>query len=182
MNEQGESLLEILDELIGIVENAKSLPMSASVIVNRSELLDLLETAREIVPDQIVAADSVLQDAGAVSEKARQDAAEIRERSQQEAETIVAEAREQASRLVAQAREQASRLVAHDQVTIAAKSQATRILDEATSKADNLKRGADDYAATTLADLSDELNHLLDQIEAGRAHLATKDDSSYDEE
>ncbi len=163
MNEQGESLLEILDDLIDIVSNAKSLPMSASVMVNRSELLDLLETAREIVPDQIIAADNVLQDATSVSEHARQDAEGIRDRASKESESIIAEAREQASRLVAQ-----------DQITIAAKSQATRILDEAQSKADSLKRGADNYAATTLNDLSDELNGLLDQIEAGRAHLATR--------
>lgn len=163
MNEQGESLLEILDELVDIVAHAKSLPMSASVMVNRSELLDLLETAREIVPDQIIAADSVMQDANAVSENAKHTASEIRERANKDAESIIAEAREQASRLVAQ-----------DQVTIAAKSQATRILDEAQSRADALKRGADGYASTTLNTLSDELNGLLDQIEAGRAHLATR--------
>ena len=161
MNEQGESLLEILDELVDIVAAAKSLPMSASVMVNRSELLDLLETARAIVPDQIIAADSVMQDANAVAENARQEADEIRERAHQDSESIIAEAREQASRLVAQ-----------DQITIAAKSQATRVLDEAQSKADALKRGADGYAASTLDTLSDELNSLLDQIEAGRAHLA----------
>lgn len=62
--------------------------------------------------------------------------------------------------------------MAQDQITIAAKSQATRVLDEAQSKADALKRGADGYAASTLDTLSDELNSLLDQIEAGRAHLA----------
>ncbi|QOQ38601.1 hypothetical protein [Trueperella pecoris] len=161
MNEQGESLLEILDELMEIVAHAKSLPMSASVMVNRSELLDLIETARDIVPDQIVAADSVLQEASAVSENARQEAETIRARAEKDADTILAEAREQASRLVAQ-----------DQVTIAAKSQATRILDEAQAKADSLKRGADDYAATTLDQLSEELGGLLEQIAAGRAHLA----------
>ena len=161
MNEQGESLLEILDELVEIVSHAKSLPISASVMVNRSELLDLLETAREIVPDQIVAADEVLQEASAVSESARQDAESIRERAEQDAATIVAEAREQASRMVAQ-----------DQITIAAKSQATRILDEAQTKADHMVRGADDYAATTLDQLSEELGGLLEQIAAGRAHLA----------
>ncbi|AWA43160.1 ATP synthase subunit B family protein [Trueperella pyogenes] len=161
MNEQGESLLEILDELVEIVGNAKSLPMSASVMVNRSELLDLLETARDIVPAQIVEADAVLQQASAVSEGARQEAATIHEHAHAEAETIIAEAREQASRLVAQ-----------DQITIAAKSQATRILDEAQTKAESLRRGADDYAAATLDQLSEELGGLLEQIAAGRAHLA----------
>ena len=101
------------------------------------------------------------EDANAVAENARQEADQIRERAHQDSESIIAEAREQASRLVAQ-----------DQITIAAKSQATRVLDEAQSKADALKRGADGYAASTLDTLSDELNSLLDQIEAGRAHLA----------
>lgn len=88
MSEQGESLLQILDELIEIVEHAKNLPMSASVIVNRSEILDLLGTARDIVPDQIVAADSVLSQAAEVSESAREEAETITRTAQADAESI----------------------------------------------------------------------------------------------
>ncbi|MBM7825219.1 cell division septum initiation protein DivIVA [Arcanobacterium pluranimalium] len=182
IDETGASLLEILEEITGLVENAKAMPLSASVLVNRSEILDLLNTARDIVPSQIVAADSVLQDAAAVSDEARERAEEIVDQANQEADQILAEAREQASRLVSQ-----------DSITIAAKSQSARILDEAKSKADRVKRGADEYSdaalehlAQELVSIQNELDTIQHQIAAGRGLIADRRDDdvaseAYDE-
>ena len=44
---------EKLDELSGLVEEARSMPMSASCIVNRAELLGLLEEMRELLPESV---------------------------------------------------------------------------------------------------------------------------------
>ncbi|MGV9183147.1 hypothetical protein [Arcanobacterium canis] len=159
MSEAG-SLLEIVDEMIAMVERARSVPMSASVMVNKSEMLDLLDAAREMVPDQIGRADAVLAEARATREDARNAADVVLDDAQKEAETIVAEAREQASRLVAS-----------DSITIAAKSQAARIVDEAKSQAAKLRSGANDYSQTILNELAGQLEHLQDQISAGRAVL-----------
>ncbi|MFC5370314.1 hypothetical protein [Arcanobacterium bovis] len=183
IDETGASLLEILEEITGLVENAKAMPLSASVLVNRSEILDLLSTARDIVPSQIVAADSVLQDAAAVSDEARE-----------RAEEIVAQANVEADQILAEAREQASRLVSQDAITIAAKSQSARILDEAKSKADRVKRGADEYSDAALENLAQELvtiqnnlDTIQHQIAAGRGLIADRRDDdaardAYDED
>ena len=40
----GDSLIAVLDELAQIVAGARGVPMSASAMINRSEVLDLLET------------------------------------------------------------------------------------------------------------------------------------------
>ena len=48
---EGESLVAVLDELIELVSNAPTTVMSAAIKVNRSEILDLLATARDLVPD-----------------------------------------------------------------------------------------------------------------------------------
>ena len=157
--EQGQSLLAILDELTDLVKNARSVPMSASAMVNRSEVLDLLATAKEIMPDQIVAADGLLQQADHVTAEAHDRARDILERAQQDAEDTVQEAREQASRLVSQ-----------DSVTIAAKAQAQRIVDEAKMQAEKLRRGADQYSDDTLAELQDhvaDLGNSIDSLSAG---------------
>lgn len=157
--EQGQSLLAILDELTELVRNARSVPMSASAIVNRSEVLDLLSTAQEIMPDQIVAADGLLQQAESVTTEARQQAEDIVHRAQQDAEDTLQEAREQASRLVSQ-----------DAVTIAAKAQAQRIVDEAKSQAEKLRRGADEYSDRTLLELQEhvaDLGNSIDLLSSG---------------
>lgn len=39
-----------VDEIIGVVESARSMPMSASCVVNRAELVALLRELREGCP------------------------------------------------------------------------------------------------------------------------------------
>ena len=168
IQENGASLLEILEEITEIVSHAKSMPLSASVLVNQSELLALLETARAIVPEQIVAADSVLQEASAVTDNARM-----------EAEEIVAQAHSDADQIVAQAQAEAKQLIERDAITVAAKSQATKLVDEANVKAEAIRRGADEYSdsqleqlAERLASVQNTLDGVQDQIAAGREILA----------
>ncbi len=172
IGEDADSLLGILEELSSIVENAKSMPFSASVMVNREEVLELLDTAQDIMPAEIVKADSVLQNVARVADEARD-----------EAERKVAQAKIEAEQILAQAREQAAQLVAEHAVTISAQSEAEKILDEARMKADKVTQGADTYSDETLEELSDRLSAVqeyLDQIQsqvlAGRDLLAERID------
>ena len=63
--QDGASLLGILDELTEIVLGAKPVPMSASVRVNRAELLALLESAKNVVPTSISTAEAIVAEARA---------------------------------------------------------------------------------------------------------------------
>lgn len=184
-NSEGDSLIAVLDELTDLVTRARAVPMSASAMVNRSEVLDLLQAARDLVPDQIVRADGLLANADNVTTQAQGRAAEIVERAQQDAEDTLAEAREQAARLVSQ-----------DAVTIAAKARAQRIIDDAKSQAEKLRQGADTYSDNTLLSLQarvsdvggeidaltvavqERIDVMLSQIIAGRNVIAERYDGS----
>lgn len=177
-SESGASLLEVLEEATTLVDEAKSMPLSASVLINKEEMLDLLETARAIVPAQIVEADSVLQDVERVSDEAQEAANRVTTHAKKKAQEIVAEAREQASRLVAQ-----------DSITVSAKSQSTKIIDEAKSRAVKIKRGADKYSADTLSSLAEQLQDVQEylaqiqaQIAAGQEMLAEREQGAQAEE
>ena len=177
--EQAESILELLDEMTAMVENAKPMPLSASILVNKSEMLEMLKTAAEIMPLQIVRADEVLQDAAKVSDDARFRARNVRERASAEAEQILAKAKQDAGRLTER-----------ESVVVAAKSRATQILDEAKEKANRISRGADRYSDSALDALSEQINaryaeldnvtraldSLRQQIDAGRQVLARRRD------
>ncbi|MCF2707111.1 hypothetical protein I6E29_07515 [Arcanobacterium haemolyticum] len=191
MNSQaeGQSLIDILDEITDIVTKARSVPMSASAMVNRSEVLDLLDAAKDMVPDQIVRADGLLAQASSVTNDAKDRAQEI-----------VAQAELDAHNTIQEAREQASRLVSQDSITIAARAQAQKIIDEAKSKADKLKRGADNYTDRALLDMQDRvvdmgqsldelaanvqshIDAILDQVAAGRGVIADRQDTDHHEE
>ncbi|MFT3945215.1 MAG: hypothetical protein QM705_15530 [Ancrocorticia sp.] len=182
---EGESLIAVLDELIELVSNAPTTMMSAAVKLNRSEILDLLATARDLVPDQIVRADGLLAEADGFTHEAQARASRIIEQAHNDAEDTIAEAREQASRLVSQ-----------DAITIAAKARAHRIIDDAKSQADKLRRGANEYSDNTLFALQNKVSEvgseidsltsvvneridiMLSQIIAGRNVIAERDDNT----
>src|SRR5690554_4556942 len=78
-----EGLIGILDVLEQTIESARAMPMSSSVLVNRAELLELIDRARAVLPQQLGRADELLAGADDVLADA-----------QVEAEAIVAAARE----------------------------------------------------------------------------------------
>lgn len=146
----GDDLLRILDELDTLIAGARSMPMSASAIVNREEVLDLIERARQAVPTAVHRAEEIVADAGAV----------------------LAKGREESERIIMRAQEEADRLVAGETVVRLANERADAIIAAAEERASSLRNGADDYCDRTLATLEIELGKVTDQVRAGREVLA----------
>ena len=149
---QPEGLTGILDALAAAVEGARAMPMSSSVLVNRAELLDLVDQARDVLPTQLSQADDGLAAAGAAPAAAQTDADAI---------VDVAHAR-------------AAELVEEDAITLAARDRAAQIIAEAEAVAEGLRRDADGYCDRRLADFEVDLAKLMTQVQAGRARLAER--------
>ncbi|MBM9432860.1 ATP synthase subunit B family protein [Flaviflexus equikiangi] len=162
----GDSLIAVLDEIIETVTLARGVPMSASAMINRSEVLDLLETARDIVPDQIEAADTIIA-----------EASEVKADAQRRAKTILERAHADAEETVQQARRHAADLVSEHAVTKAAHAEAERILAETRSQAQRMNAGADRYSDDSLAYLQSELEGLLSKVHAGRQELSRREEN-----
>lgn len=145
-----EGLTGVLDAIENVVTQARSMPMSSSVLVSRAELLDLLDQARSVLPDQLARADEVLGDA----------------------DRVLADARAEAAAVVEAARAEAEELVGREAVVHAAQERAAGIVAEAERVADGLQRDADDYCDRRLADFEIDLGKVLAQVQAGRAKLA----------
>jgi F0F1-type ATP synthase membrane subunit b/b' len=149
-DERAGGVQGVLEALVVAISSARAMPMSSSVLVNKAELLDLVEQAREALPTQLTRADALLADADTARQAARA-----------EAEAIVAEARLEADRLVEA-----------EAVTVAARERAAQIVAEAQATAEALRRDADDYCDRRLADFEIDLGKVLAQVRAGRAKLA----------
>jgi hypothetical protein len=102
-----------IDELIEIVESARAMPMSASCVINRSQVLDLLDELRKGVPEEMDRAKRVLADRESVVAEGRREADRLLERTRSERESIIGntdvsrEARGAAERIMAEARREA---------------------------------------------------------------------------
>ncbi len=149
-DERTDGVQGILEALAMAVGSARSMPMSSSVLVNRAEILDLIDQARDALPGQLTQADALLADADSAREAARAEAAAI----------------------VEKARAEADRLVEAEAVTVAAREKSAQIVADGQAQAEALRRDADDYCDRRLADFEIDLGKVLAQVQAGRAKLA----------
>lgn len=138
-----------LQEIGALVEGARAMPMSASCIVNRQELLAHLAELADLVPTEVSEARSLLRDRG----------------------DVLAEGRREAERLVDQARQEQARLVDEASVVVQARAEAERIVDAARAEAERLRRDVDDYVDAKLANFEVVLTKTLRAVERGRAKL-----------
>lgn len=153
---------EKLAELRQLVEQARSMPMSASAVVNRGELLELI--------DQL---SSALETAFTESQRV------VSER-----EDVVEEGRRAAEQIVADARNEREKIISDTDVYRVAKREADQIVEQARAEADALRKETDDYVDAKLANFEITLERTTEAVKRGRERLAGRsafDDLTSDE-
>ena len=138
-----------LDEITEMVESARALPLSASCVLNRAELLAELAALHDLLPQEVRDAREVLGDRAGVLEQGRREA----------------------ERLVARGEAERDRLVADGAVMALATDRAASIVQEAQQAAESMRREVDDYVDGKLATFEIALNRTLAAVTRGREKL-----------
>ena len=146
--------IEKLDSAITMVEEARSVPLSASCVVHRGEILEILEGAREYLPSDLFEAEKI------ISERDR----------------IIEEGRTSAESMIATAREDVARLVEQTAIVQSARDEAQRILDDARDIAAQEREEVEAYIDGRLATLEVILNKTMDAVARGRERLEGAND------
>jgi cell division septum initiation protein DivIVA len=146
-----------LAELREVVEKARSMPMSASAVVNRDEVLALIDEVASAV-------ESAFRDS---------------ERVVAERDSVVDEGRTQAQQIVADAREERTRIISDTDVYRVAKRQADEIIRQARLEAEELRKETDDYVDAKLANFEVTLERTTEAVKRGRERLAGR--SAFDD-
>ena len=146
--------IEKLNTAIAIVEEARGVPLTASSVVHRGEMLEILEGAREFLPADLSGAEDII---------AKRD-------------QIIEEGRTSAESMIATAREDVSRMVEQTSIVQAARDEAQRILDEARDVAEDERREVEAYIDGRLATLEVILNKTMEAVARGRERLEGADD------
>ena len=141
--------VEKLTSAITMVEEARGVPLSASCVVHRGEILEILDGARVSLPSDLDQAIEIIS---------------ARER-------ILEEARTSAEHLIATAREDVSRMVEQTAIVQAARDEAQRILDDARAVADEERAEVESYIDGRLATLEVILNKTMEAVARGRERL-----------
>jgi F0F1-type ATP synthase membrane subunit b/b' len=146
--------IEKISTAITMVEEARGVPLSASCVVHRGEILEILEGAREYLPSDLFEAEKVL---------ATRD-------------QIIEEGRVSAESMVAIAREDVARMVEQTAIVQSARDEAQRILDEARDLAAQERAEVEEYIDGRLATLEVILNKTMEAVARGRERLEGADD------
>jgi cell division septum initiation protein DivIVA len=152
-----------LEQLEELIKEAKSMPLSSSVLVNRDEVLEMIAEMRESLPEEIKRARWIVRDR----------------------EELLGKAREEGERLVRQAEEEQLRMARKEEIVARATSEADRLVAEGEERARGMRAEAEDYVDAKLAQFeisirkildasqtsAKSLNRTLDQVELGRERL-----------
>jgi regulator of protease activity HflC (stomatin/prohibitin superfamily) len=147
-----ETAEEKLTRLREMILNARSMPMSASCVINRGDVLAAVDDVIENLPDEIADAQRVL------------DRAQAR----------IAEGEAEAGRILAEAREHAARLAQHSEVVRVAEEMAGKLRADAQQEAAALRRETDAFIDSRMAGFESVLHKTASQVKTARIRLAER--------
>ena len=140
----------LLRRAVDIIATARTMPLSSSPMINREEIIELLEEAARRMPDELRQARWML--------KERQD---FIDKTKREAEDILDAGRAQAERMVQRT-----------EVVRAAEMRARKIVEAAENEARRMKLEVEDFCDQRLASFEILLDRLQRTVNAGRTKLA----------
>jgi cell division septum initiation protein DivIVA len=145
-----------MQQIEELIEEAKSMPLSSSVLVNKEEILELLDAAKSELPEEVKQARWIVKDR----------------------EELMAKARRDGEAIVQRAHHEQARLVSEEEVVRAANEEAEQLLADAREQARLIRLEAEDYVDGKLAQFEialdktrSELEKSIGQVQRGREKL-----------
>ncbi|MCD6427641.1 MAG: hypothetical protein J7L03_06085 [Caldisericaceae bacterium] len=154
MNEN--SVIEELKKLKESIENAKRVPFSRFVSVDRDELLKRISIIENSMPGE-------MKKAFMIDRKRN----EIIENAYKESENIIRKAKEERERMIAES-----------DIVKEAKEERERILKEAREEANSIISEAENYSAQLLAKVESVLDKAKNVVREGRESFLSEDSTS----
>jgi len=139
----------LLDRLEEAISTGWKIPFTSRVVVNEQDLVELSDSIRSAVPDELRQAQQVLQDR----------------------DTVLADAQAEARRLIETAERQADALVSERGLRENAEQQAQIILQQAQQQARPICADADAYSLDSLRRLEAQLTQTLSTVRNGISAL-----------
>jgi F0F1-type ATP synthase membrane subunit b/b' len=149
-------VLVLIDKLDDLVHNAKAVPLTDQVRIDREEIYDILDQMRATIPEEIKQARWIV--------KERQE--------------MLAEAKRESDRILGEAREQAVREASQTEIVKLAERQAQEIVEDARRQARETRLEMEDWADSILSTLEVNLDKFLGAVRRGRERLQERSQES----
>jgi F0F1-type ATP synthase membrane subunit b/b' len=145
--------LQIIEQILNEIAEARSVPLSRDgALVNRQEMINLLNELKKKLPEDILQANHLLDNKEAVMEEGRM------------AGQVVIE----------QARAEANRLISQTEIVQSATQRAQEILKQVDQELNSMRNETDEYIDARLANFEITLNRTLLAVRRGRERVNQK--------
>ena len=148
-------ILELIDQMEDILEEASSVPFTNKVWVDVDSLYNIISEIRIQLPDEIKQATWI----------------------KEERQKILSEAKEESEHLLGQTEEKMVELVDQSEVAKKANEKAKTIIRKAENSAKVIMEGSLDYADNVLFETQENLKELIDKLNINREELRDNNDS-----
>lgn len=138
-------ILQLIDRLEELFNDAKAVPFTHNVVVDEDKMLELIDQMRIAIPEEVKKAQQV------VAQRDR----------------VMAQAQEEANRTLQLARDKADQMTEKDMITQEAQRRADQIIAQARAEAEATRVDADNYVIDTLMQLQDQIAKMGNQVSNG---------------
>lgn len=138
-----------LDRIEDLIVSSKHVPFSSSVMVNETEIFELMDEFRSTLPEELKQARWMVK----------------------EKQEMMDEARKESERVTEEAQSDRARLIEETEIIKSARAEADRIIEEAQAQSREIRLEAEDYADERLANLEVTCYKLLEVIKRARERL-----------
>ena len=138
-------ILQLIDRLEELFNDAKAVPFTHNVVVDEDRMLELIDQMRIAVPEEVKKAQQV------VAQRDR----------------VMAQAQEEANRTIQLARDKADQMAQKDMITQEAQRRADQIISQARAEAEAIRADADNYVLDTLMQLQEQIEKMGNQVNNG---------------
>lgn len=150
MNNNQATIEDLLDELYDVMEKGWSLPLSGGkIFVDGEEARQILDEIREVIPDEIRKAKSI-----------------VAERDQ-----IVAGAQRESETIVRAAEERAKAIVNQDELVRQAQAKANDLIMQGQAKFKEMRKASNDYIDDIMKRTDDALADTLAELRKTRQNI-----------
>ena len=138
-------ILQLIDRLEELFNDAKALPFTHNVVVDEDKMLELIDQMRIAIPEEVKKAQQVM---------AQRD-------------RVMAQAQEEANRTLQLARDKSDQMLQKDMIMQEAQRRADQIVSQGRAEADATRADADNYVVDTLMQLQEQIAKLSNQVSNG---------------
>lgn len=165
-------VVDMIEELEYIIQNASNIPFSHRKSIDKDEVLDLIKSIKASLPDELKQASWVTKERNKIMGEAKEEAEKLIHQAKLESERLKEEYEQSMERITKNSEQIVEQYIESSEPMLKAKERADLTIQRAEKIAKEIKQGSIIYAEDVLISVEEHLKSILNEIERNRMELS----------